>query len=325
MGVYHLMGLGRSAGAVTGPISYLAERYQRWNEADQLFFSRSGEQRQRQAGQKVGDIQAIVLFTTREVLEGAQQAKAFSYIENTPGKTIGAEREGGPMKDVLVRFLKKLWPQISGGRKQGSLFWCEIDRRDLRNVYSRVIRVVSALGSVGGGQGHEMWINLTGGNNVTNFALELAASLTGRIARMYYVQAQDQNAEKCIFHTAADGYWVELPVLPLALSRLRRAMIQLLTENGPLSEADLFSLLWQKHAQLVEGMTSQEVLHRDHLAPMWRQGLLEGDRQEYSIGPQWEIIQPYVAELEQTERMGLTIEQLARQEGWITHQKVELE
>lgn len=26
-----LMGLGRSAGAITGPISYLAHRYQRWN------------------------------------------------------------------------------------------------------------------------------------------------------------------------------------------------------------------------------------------------------------------------------------------------------
>lgn len=31
MGTYHLMGLGRSPGAVIGPLTYLAHRYQRWN------------------------------------------------------------------------------------------------------------------------------------------------------------------------------------------------------------------------------------------------------------------------------------------------------
>ncbi|HEY65183.1 MAG TPA: hypothetical protein G4O02_11495 [Caldilineae bacterium] len=70
MGTYHLMGLGRSAGAITGPISYLAHRYQRWNDDDQRFFAFSGEVQQREAGEKVGDVQALVLFTTREVLSG---------------------------------------------------------------------------------------------------------------------------------------------------------------------------------------------------------------------------------------------------------------
>lgn len=43
MGVYHLMGLGRSLGTVIGPLTYLAHRYQRWNDDDKHFFSRSGE------------------------------------------------------------------------------------------------------------------------------------------------------------------------------------------------------------------------------------------------------------------------------------------
>lgn len=49
MGTYHLMGLGRSPGAITGPISYLAHRYQRWNEDDRRFFACSGKAKQRGA------------------------------------------------------------------------------------------------------------------------------------------------------------------------------------------------------------------------------------------------------------------------------------
>lgn len=61
MGVYHLMGLGRSPGTVIGPLTYLAHRYWRGNADDQRFFARSGEVRQRTAGERVGDVQAPVL------------------------------------------------------------------------------------------------------------------------------------------------------------------------------------------------------------------------------------------------------------------------
>jgi hypothetical protein len=50
------MGLGRSVGTVIGPLTYLAHRYNRWNDEDQRFFARSGEVRQRQAGEKVGAV-----------------------------------------------------------------------------------------------------------------------------------------------------------------------------------------------------------------------------------------------------------------------------
>jgi hypothetical protein len=59
MGVYHLMGLGRSPGTVIGPLTYLAHRYERWNAHDQRFFARSGEVRQRQAGEKVGAVSQL--------------------------------------------------------------------------------------------------------------------------------------------------------------------------------------------------------------------------------------------------------------------------
>ena len=196
MGVYHLMGLGRSPGAITGPISYLAHRYQRWNEEDRAFFARSGEVRQREAGEKVGDVQALVLFTTREVLNG--EVLAYEFVENPPGRiATGPKQPRQPMKEVLRQLLRREWPAISGGRPFGTIFWCEVDRRDIRTTYERVIRVVAALSGVGG-QGHEMWGNLTGGNNVINFALELAATLSGAVARLYYVQAANPDAEKCV-------------------------------------------------------------------------------------------------------------------------------
>ena len=73
MGVYHLMGLGLSPGVVIGPITYLSHRYQRWGIDDRKFFAHSGEVRQREKGEKVGDIQALVLFTTKEVLNGEKK------------------------------------------------------------------------------------------------------------------------------------------------------------------------------------------------------------------------------------------------------------
>jgi len=56
MGTHHLMGLGRSPGTVIGPLTCLAHRYNRWNADDRRFFARSGEVRQRQAGEKVGAV-----------------------------------------------------------------------------------------------------------------------------------------------------------------------------------------------------------------------------------------------------------------------------
>jgi hypothetical protein len=133
MGVYHLMGLGRSPGTVIGPLTYLAHRYSRWEPEDQAFFAGSGEAALRQTGQSAGDVQALVLFTTREILQG--DLPSFGYIENPPGRVAqGPLRKGGPMKEVLRAHLRREWPAIAGGRREGVVFWCEVDRRDIRTT-----------------------------------------------------------------------------------------------------------------------------------------------------------------------------------------------
>ncbi len=320
MGVFHLMGLGTSPGAVTAPLSYLGRRYRRWSTEDRLFFERSGEQAQREAGGKAGDAQAIVLFTTREVLSG--ELKCQPYIENVPGQTNGQSQPSGAMKDVLRGLLGQIWPPISGGRKARTVFWCEVDRRDIRNVYERVARVVTALGGVGR-QGKEMWANLTGGNNVTNFALELAGTLSGNVARFYYVQGHDEKALRCVYHTAEEGYWVELPVMPLALGRLREAIIELL-DIQPLSLEDLWSHLQNEYWDLSRGLDSAETLREQYLGSMWRQGLLRDEGRVYTVGPQWALIRPYQELLAQAREAGQTIEQLAENEHWIEHEELPL-
>lgn len=283
MGVYHLIGLGRSPGAVIGPLTYLAHRYQRWNPADRAFFAGSGEAAQRARGDRVGDIHALVLFTTRE-------------------------------------FLCQEWPAICGGRPEGVVFWCEVDRRGIRTTYARVAQVAALAGV--GGQGKEIWVNLTGGNNVVNFALELAAVLSGDVARLYYVQAAGERAEKCLRFTAEDGYWVELPIVPMALGRLRRAILQTLTDHGPLYQEALYERLRCDYWDLSRGLDSVETPRREHLTPLWKGRIIQETEEGYIPGPRWTLIQPYLQGLEEARKRGRTIEQLCEEEDWIEQEVI---
>lgn len=321
MGVYHLMGLGTSPGAATAPLSYLTHRYRRWNSEDAVFFGRSGEAKQRTENKKVGDVQALVFLTTEEVLSGKLQARG--YTKNIAGSTRGAAvTESQPMKQVLSGLLAEILPDFTK-RKAVDIFWCEIDRRDIQDVYTKVVQVVSALSGVGG-QGKEMWANLTGGNNVTNLALQLAANLSGQIARLYYVQAQDESAEKCVFHTAEQNYWVELPAMPLSLSPIMRAILDMLSLAPNLSASELYSRLLQheQYWSIVQGIAPAN-FHKAYLEPMWKQGLIQGEK-EYVVGAQWELIQPYESLWQEVQEQHLTIEQLAQQMDWIQYQKLDL-
>ncbi|MCZ7571787.1 MAG: DUF6293 family protein [Ardenticatenaceae bacterium] len=327
MGVYHLMGLGLSLGTVTGPLSYLGYRYQRWDKEDQAFFSRSGEVKQREAGEKVGDVQALVLFTTQEVIVGRDEVTGKilfprPYVVNHRGRISAGEiKSKAPMKESLIPFLEKTWPEIAGGRREGTIFWCEVDRRDIQKTFNRIARVIVALSR------KEQWVNLTGGNNVTNFALQLASSLSGEVARLYYVQAENEQAEKCIFYTSERGYWVDIPVMPLVLSRVNRAILHLLGDS-PATLQELYSRLCyhQEYGVLILNIPSEALLE-NHVSPMWTQGLISGTSEKtgpYTLGPQWEIIRPYEVTLEQARQQGVTIEQLARQEPWLSEQTIPL-
>lgn len=331
MGVYHLMGLGQSPGTVTAPLSYLANRYHRWHVKDRDFFARSGEVSQKEQGKKVGDVQAIILFTTAEVLSGVKGGKpffAYSFIDNQAKSIQGKEQPRSPMKDVLRSLIPKTCKEIFGGRQTVDIFWCEIDRKNTQLAYERIVKVITAL-STAGGQGKEMWVNLTGGNNITNFALQLAATLSGNVARLYYIQAQNEEAEKCIRFTSDEDYWIELPIMPLVLNDLNLAVLDLLEENPGLGEKEICSRLQNhdQHWKLVSNISTQG-FREAALVSMWKQGLIEGESDCYCIGASWKLIQRYSDCLQEVktkmEAENITLETLAKQVKWIERDTIHL-
>jgi hypothetical protein len=306
MGVYHLMGLGRSMGTVTGPISYLAHRYQRYNLDDRLFFSSSGEEQHRRAGQRVGEIQAIVLFTTPEVLNGDEKGLVFDYLDNHPGQRAAVDslKSGGKMPDLLPKYIGKYWEPMARqhaneikrfhGKTVTNLsmkiYLCAVDRRDIFQVFERVAQIVVAL------KEKELWANLTGGTNVLNFALQLGATLTGEISRLYYVQAFDSFAEKSLAYTSEEGYWIEIPAMPLNLSRVIRSVLDVVAQIGqPISAQEIFGLLQNDplYGALITDIRSPDEFKTIYLRPMWKQGLIVGN-DTYTLGPRWlSSLQPY--------------------------------
>jgi|GEM_PF-2728347 hypothetical protein len=102
MGTYHLMGLDRSAGAGIG----VAYRYQSWNAGDQCFFARCGEVKQQQAGEKVGDIQIMLLFTTK-VLDG--EIPAFNYRTTCPERAMDRDGDAVLAINGSVMLILQRW------------------------------------------------------------------------------------------------------------------------------------------------------------------------------------------------------------------------
>ncbi len=168
-----------------------------------------------------------------------------------------------------------------------------------------------------------MGYNLTGGNNVVNSALQIAASLSGKVARMYYVQAENKLAEKCVRYTAEDGYWIEIPVLPLTIDPISRAIIEHLKDK-PIPLKEIYSRTSvEYYNQLKRENIRNEREFRDLcLAPLWKARLIVEIDGKYTVGPQWEVIKPYQEILEQAKTKKVSIEQLSRQEKWIEMEKL---
>lgn len=325
MGVYHLMGLGLSAGTVTGPLSYLARRYARDSEVDRAFFGGSGERVHRQEGRRVGDVQALVLFSTCEVIEGAMAGR---YLDNRYGSAGEGALRSAPVADVLRRTLPEVLRPVAPGRAEVLVYWCEVDRGGFDGTFLRMVRVVAALRGAGK-QGKEMWANLTGGTNVMNTALLLAATLSGDVARTYYVQAPT-GTEACLRCPREDGYWVELPLVPLAVAPLAEPVLDLLTLRGPLSASEIHGTLAGLHAHLLAGIDAAGFA-RTHLTPLWKAelvadvspGMLPDAQKVYDAGPKWEAVLPYVHTLREARASGHGLDDLAR-EGWLRAERLQL-
>jgi len=385
MGIYHLMGLGRAPGAITGPISYLANRYSRWNEEDKLFFSGSGESARfkineniikklknenqpkdiiqkieklissnvykedelkdnlskegipekiiqqivNHADMKMGDIQAIVFFSTKELYEGKEKnTNSFNYILNSYGKYDGYNNQvetKESVKTVLQKLLQHELKKFNSNRNEIDIYWIEIDRRDFNQVFDRVVQVILSLSSVGG-QGKEIWCNLTGGTNVINYSLQLASTITGEIARLYYVQATNHEfAERCIRYHIEDEsklkYWIEIPIFPIALSPVEQEIIRILEREQIIEKGKLYNLLRSSAT-----IDSPDTLEKNYLTPMWKQGFIKDEDELYFLSRRWEEIKGPIKVMEEQKEFfhkeKISINQLMGKVDWITKEVI---
>ncbi len=315
MGIYHFMGLGTSPGAVTVALSYLAERYQRWEKEDENFFAVSGE-----IGQhgKRGDVQALVLFTTPEVRQGKVLAKP--YCDNRAGFAQGKEVASLPMREVLGKLLPDVLRGLSGGRERVALYWCDYDRNRPTQTFERVARVLLAAKPLGE-LGKEVWVNLTGGANVLNSAFELAAALTGIPARMYYILAE---GDQYVRHTKRTE-WVELPIVYAALSEQHILILLQLPNKPPGSSiSELYSLLKTQEPIKFEDVGSPKELQLRYLVQLRAQRLIidldPATEERVCLGPRWEVLERYYEAIPEPMGSGrpapTTLDKLVADEDW---------
>ena len=70
-----------------------------------------------------------------------EQSREPRWLSARPCTRLVAWRRGrcrgGSMKEVLGAHLRREWPAISGERRESVMFWCEMDRRDIRTTYTR--------------------------------------------------------------------------------------------------------------------------------------------------------------------------------------------
>ncbi len=335
MGIYHFMGLGQSLGAVTAAVSYMAACKQIGGKTFQKLFALSGEASHPEAHR--GNVQALVLFTTPEIRDGRE--KCLPFCVNEPGRTRGREQASRSVAPELrKRLASELGPiarQRDGKRLPIELYWCDIalDRPAL--TFERVAQVLAATKRPGT-QGHEIWINLTGGNNILNAALQLATSIMGTPARTYYLLTKET---RCIRHTISnkqidpgnDQFWIDLPIVYLNFSPLHLCLLEWMQVDPEqfISAQELHQLLLEDHdaRQLLEnaGVGPRKVKEFIYgfVQPLKAQRLLiERENEEFQLGVEsWQRLERYLKALPTTEDENPHLSELAGKKDWFRKDK----
>jgi hypothetical protein len=341
MGVYHFAGLGKSIGAVTAAFSYLAARKQMPDAESDPLFALSGE-----AGDvdhTRGSVEALVLFTTAEII--ADKERCDTYLDNRAGSTRGNDcsnrRFHYSLKTILKEELRPLARreknkndsenERTGPIKPLELYWCEYERTDPVQTFERVAQVIRAT-KAPGKVGKEIWVNLTGGSNIINGALQLAASLTGTPAQLYYLLSDDP---RCIRHTVPinnlrteqDHFWVNLPMVYLDFNQTQKLILQLLADMGSLTFYELHGYVQS------EGLVGedQQVFIHGHLRPLINQRLIVHEQDVhggnvYCIGPGWQQARRYLDSLpSEAHTMPQSLTELVQKVNWFLHEAIPLE
>lgn len=273
MGVFHFMGLGRAVGAVSCAVDYVERLLDEVdkgtsNDATQRFFRGSGGINHEETDS--GKIEAIVCFTSREVI--GRELNAFSYE--------GCENPGY-VRDELESVLGSVWRRKS--RKEGrKIYWCEVDIDNFSDCFEKVLKVTYRF-SPNGKQGKEIWCNLTGGSNSIGLSLLSMARLTGK-ANKCYLLSQTRDVQKCIrvprkispLAPNQDSYLHILPFFRTRLDTLQfYEVLMELNKSGTVQTSELLSRLKNKKCFLQE---TEEFFCKEYMLRLFGLGYIEYDQ-----------------------------------------------
>ncbi len=278
MGVFHVMGLGMSPGAVTSVLHYLRDRLQQSQQAGTDFFGQSGEWNQRGSTGELPDrppgyVQGLVLLTTPELSSGKISV---TYEE-------GGKKKQGPALDVVKKELRAMHDDLTCKRGATIEFLvAEIPFRNFEIAFERSLAVLKALHPPAR-TGKEVWVNLTAGDNTLILALHVASALTGAVGRLYCINVPKDIEQRLTHPVQArhlgmpqnDTFWIDLPVLAVQDQQVRSLVLSILEEcSDPLEDKIVLAQLNQRwpHA---EPLPALEQFRRQYLHAMQAQKLID--------------------------------------------------
>ena len=244
MGVYHFMGVGRAVGAVTCAVDYIEKALDiaatdNTNEEIAKLFRSSGGIKHDESER--GKIEAIVLFTSKEVIDN--ELKAFPYINSD---------DPGYMRSELLRNLKKVWKRSDSdeGRK---VFWCEVDIDNFQDCLEKIVKVAYRFSPINK-QGKEIWCNLTGGANSINLGLLSMAGLAGLSTKHYLISQRKQYQKEVKVPSAIqlrpnkDNYFNIVPFIKTQIDTINfyEVVVELEDIKKSIKTEDLLSRLKSK-------------------------------------------------------------------------------
>jgi len=244
MGTYHFMGVGRAVGAVSCAVDYIEKSLTQIesgtanSEIERLFAGSGGIRHKEDA---IGKIEALVLFSSREVVQ--RELKAFSF--NGSGSP-------GFVRDEIEKQLKKVWKRYNP--KEGAkIFWVEVEVDNYQDCFKKALQVARRF-SPRGKQGKEIWLNLTGGTNTLGLALLSMARITG-VSTKHYLIAQSKDYKEHVsvppqinLQPDKDNYFNVLPFVKLAVDTVYfyEILLELSQLDREVTNEELYGLMCQK-------------------------------------------------------------------------------
>ncbi|NEZ67829.1 hypothetical protein D0962_34600 [Leptolyngbyaceae cyanobacterium CCMR0082] len=173
------MGVGRSVGAITCAVDYIEKALHNPAASEILFKGTGGINHPEN---HPGKIEALVLFTSKEIIERNPQFPAHRYEGTSQPEAARTEIE---------KVLRKVWKTSYPERK---IFWCEVDIDNYEDCFEKVVKATYRFSPLKK-QGKEIWCNLTSGSDSLGLALLSMSELTAKSTKRYLLsQKQDYRS-----------------------------------------------------------------------------------------------------------------------------------